>query len=65
MPTTKAKTARKDNQIRVRLTSKQKRVLIAAAQRAGLDVSSWLRTIGLREASRSQPTADQFSTGSD
>lgn len=44
---------RKGDLIRVRVTSEQKDILSAAAERAGLDVSSWLRTIGLREAQRS------------
>lgn len=45
---------RKGELIRVRVTSEQKDILSAAAERAGLDVSSWLRAIGLREAQRSE-----------
>jgi SOS-response transcriptional repressor LexA len=43
---------RKGELIRVRVTNEQKDILSAAAERAGLDVSSWLRAIGLREAQR-------------
>jgi uncharacterized protein (DUF1778 family) len=46
----KPKTQRKEESIRIRVSAQQKRALIAAAERAGLDVSSWLRTLGLREA---------------
>ncbi|MGH9429814.1 MAG: plasmid mobilization protein [Terriglobia bacterium] len=48
----KSKAQRKEDSIRIRVTSQQKRALEAAAQRAGLDVSSWLRALGLREAGR-------------
>jgi len=50
----KAKAARKENQIRIRLTHQQKEKLVRAAERAGLDVSSWLRTIGLQAAEAEQ-----------
>ena len=46
----KPKAQRKEDSIRIRVTQEQKRTLTAAAERAGLDVSSWLRTVGLREA---------------
>lgn len=46
----KAKTSRKDNQIRIRLTRQQKDIFTRAAEREGLDVSSWLRAMGLRAA---------------
>jgi uncharacterized protein (DUF1778 family) len=46
----KPKAVRKENQIRIRLTHQQKEKLVLAAERAGLDVSSWLRTIGLQAA---------------
>lgn len=46
----KPKVDLKSEQIRVRLTAGQKKKLAEAATRAGLDVSTWLRTIGLREA---------------
>jgi uncharacterized protein (DUF1778 family) len=48
----KPKAARKDEQVRVRLTAEQKQKLTDAATRAGLDVSTWLRSIGLREADK-------------
>jgi len=49
----KAKAARKDDVIRLRVTGEQKRTLVQAAQSAGLEVSAWLRSLSLREASRS------------
>jgi uncharacterized protein (DUF1778 family) len=36
--------------IRVRVTADQKRVLTAAAARAGLDLSSWMRTLAMTKA---------------
>jgi uncharacterized protein (DUF1778 family) len=36
--------------IRIRVTAEQKRLLIEAAERDGLDVSAWLRLLGLRTA---------------
>ena len=44
------KAVRKEAHINVRLTEDQKAELTAAATHAGLGVSSWLLTIGLREA---------------
>jgi len=41
--------------VRVRVTAEQKKALTAAADRAGLDVSSWLRAVGLAEAQRADP----------
>lgn len=46
----KPKTQRKEATIQIRLTADHKRILVAAALRAGLDVSSWLRALGLRAA---------------
>jgi uncharacterized protein (DUF1778 family) len=46
----KPKAERKEAAILVRLTDAQKATLVAAADRAGLDLSSWLRSAGLREA---------------
>ncbi len=46
----KPKGQRKEEVIRVRVTATQKEALTLAAHRAGLDLSSWLRVIGLREA---------------
>lgn len=40
----------KDNLIKVRVTDEQKRLFAESANEAGLDVSSWLRQAGLREA---------------
>lgn len=48
----KAAEARKDALIRVRVTEDQKTLLQAAADRAGLDVSAWLRALALREATK-------------
>ena len=46
----KAVEERKELLIRVRVTPDQKRVLTTAADKAGLDVSSWLRAIGIERA---------------
>jgi uncharacterized protein (DUF1778 family) len=46
----KPKAQRKEASIRIRVSADQKRTLVTAAERAGLDVSSWLRALGLREA---------------
>ncbi len=43
-------TLRKDDLIRVRVSAEQKRVLTNAAGKAGLDVSSWLRALGIEKA---------------
>lgn len=45
----KPKAQRKEESIRVRVTEEQKRLLMERADKAGLDVSAWLRAIGLRE----------------
>lgn len=47
---TKAKREVKEESIRIRVTEEQKRVLTEAAEREGLDVSTWLRFLGLRAA---------------
>jgi uncharacterized protein (DUF1778 family) len=39
---------KKTEQVRIRVTLAQKRKLTAAAKRAGLGVSSWLLSLGLR-----------------
>lgn len=44
------KQTRKEEQIRIRVTTDQKETLSEAAEKAGLGVSSWLLTVGLREA---------------
>jgi uncharacterized protein (DUF1778 family) len=41
---------RKEDSIRLRCTAEQKRILMEAAEKAGLDVSSWLRMIGIERA---------------
>lgn len=46
----KAKSERKDKEIRLRLTLGQKDSFTKAAQRAGLDLSNWLRSLAVREA---------------
>lgn len=43
---------RKEDQIRVLVTESEKEQLAQAAERAGLPVGSWLRSVGLREAAR-------------
>lgn len=45
---------RKDDIIRVRVTAEQKAAFATAAARAGYDVSTWLRGLGVREAQRSE-----------
>jgi hypothetical protein len=48
-------TLKKQELIKVRVTSKQKQTLIAAAKRDGIDeVSTWLRSLGLRRASATE-----------
>jgi uncharacterized protein (DUF1778 family) len=46
----KPKALKKTEMLRIRVTPEQKRVLTEAAERTGLDVSAWLRVLGLREA---------------
>jgi uncharacterized protein (DUF1778 family) len=48
----------KDQNILIRVTAEQKRALVAAAERAGLELSSWLRALGLREAQRTGASED-------
>jgi uncharacterized protein (DUF1778 family) len=49
----KGKAERKEDSVRIRLTAEQKETLTRAAAKAGLDVSGWMRSIALREATRS------------
>lgn len=49
---------RKDEVIRIRVTPEEKAELVAAAKRAGHEVSPWLRGLGLREARRENPGAE-------
>jgi hypothetical protein len=53
----------KDQNILIRVTAEQKHALVAAAERAGLELSSWLRSLGLREAQRTSASEDGGSTG--
>jgi uncharacterized protein (DUF1778 family) len=48
----KPKAQRKEADIRIRVTDAQKRTLVDAAAKAGIGVSSWLLTLGLREAQK-------------
>jgi len=48
----KPEALKKGEMIRVRVTAEQKDLLTQAAQQAGLELSGWLRSIGLREAKR-------------
>jgi hypothetical protein len=48
----KPKAQRKEQSIRVRVTEEQKRMLAERAGRDGLEVSAWLRSLGLREAAQ-------------
>lgn len=41
---------RKEDVVRFRVTDQQKRALVAAAEKEGLDVSAWLRQLALRAA---------------
>jgi len=40
----------KDDMVRMRVTGEQKKALNNAADRAGLELSAWLRQLALREA---------------
>lgn len=44
----KRKAERKEELIRVRVTADQKSAFVEAAEKEGLDVSSWLRRLGMR-----------------
>ena len=46
----KEKTDKKSVIVAVRLTTEQRRALQAAADRVGVDLSSWLRMLGLEAA---------------
>jgi uncharacterized protein (DUF1778 family) len=48
----KSKAQQKGEMIRVRVTREQKRLLMDAANAQDLDLSAWLRSVGLREARR-------------
>jgi uncharacterized protein (DUF1778 family) len=40
----------KDDVVRMRISAEQKKALTEAADRAGLELSAWLRQLSLREA---------------
>lgn len=46
----KTKAERKEDMIKVMVTSEQKRLFTDAATAAGLDLSNWLRSLAIREA---------------
>jgi uncharacterized protein (DUF1778 family) len=48
----KPKAERKERPIMVRVTDGQKDTLAEAAKASGLDLSSWIRSIALREAAK-------------
>lgn len=50
----KPESLRKQATIQIRVSQEHKRILAEAAQRAGLDLSTWLRLLGLREAGQIQ-----------
>ena len=50
----KPKADRKEATILIRLTDEQKEKLAAAAKKAGLDLSGWVRSLALREAAESE-----------
>lgn len=53
----KAEAERRTDQILIRVSSREKEELREAARRAGLDLSSWLRSLGYREAAKTRPKA--------
>lgn len=46
------KPVRKEENIHIRLTEEQKEALTEAATKAGLGLSTWLLTLGLREVQK-------------
>jgi uncharacterized protein (DUF1778 family) len=48
----KPKQNRKEHLVQIRVTAEQKRLMTEAADRVGLDLSSWLRQLGLKAASK-------------
>jgi len=45
----------KQDLIQIRVTAEQRQTLKQAADRAGLDLSSWMRMVGLKAASGDNP----------
>jgi uncharacterized protein (DUF1778 family) len=60
----KPRTQRKEESIRIRVTEDQKRLMSEAADRKGLDVSAWLRSLGLQEAEIARAALDVFAKSS-
>ena len=56
----KTKAQRKEEMLRIRVTSEQKKAFMEAAARAGLDLSAWLRVVALRAAGLLEPPRDQL-----
>jgi uncharacterized protein (DUF1778 family) len=52
----KPKQSRKEQLIQIRVTGAQKRIMAEAAERAGLDLSSWLRQLGIKAAKEASST---------
>jgi uncharacterized protein (DUF1778 family) len=46
----KAKRDRKEEVIRLRVTTEQKEAMVEAAKKQGLDISAWLRFLGMTAA---------------
>jgi uncharacterized protein (DUF1778 family) len=53
----KPKNERREATILIRLTDDQKETLSAAAKKAGLDLSGWVRALALREAANLESEA--------
>ncbi len=54
MPRSLPESDRKNDQIRIRITTADKRRLVRAAERAGLGLSAWLLRLGVRAAARGE-----------
>ena len=55
----KPKQHRKEQLVQIRVTAEQKRIMTEAADRVGLDISSWLRQLGLKSCRRTDYDLDQ------
>jgi uncharacterized protein (DUF1778 family) len=51
----KPEAQRKADTVRMRVTAEQRKILAAAAERDGLELSSWIRAIALRTATATAP----------
>jgi uncharacterized protein (DUF1778 family) len=51
------KPVRKEETIRLRVTTEQKQILVEAAERVGSSLSTWLLSVGLRAAQERQGIA--------